>query len=254
MIRFSIVTACRNAAGTIEDCLQSVSGQSGVELEHIVVDGRSTDGTLEIVARNPDPRRVVLLDADQGIADAFNRGLGRATGDVVAFLNADDWYASPGVLSAIERHIGDERTVVCGAIELRTPDGSWSRRLGSDPSRLRRGMYVRHPATFAPTALLRGVGGFDTRYRIAMDYDQITRLRLAGARFVAVDETVTCMRTGGASADVARMLREELEIKNRHYGRGPRNYLHFVASHAVLNVRSVLRKIGGHWMHWRTGS
>ena len=75
MARFSIVTACRNSAETIEQCIRSVSGQRGVELEHIVVDGSSTDATLEILYWNRDDRRVLLTGADQGIADAFNRGL-----------------------------------------------------------------------------------------------------------------------------------------------------------------------------------
>ena len=68
-------------------------------------------------------------------------------------------------------------------MDLLSPNGTASRRLGSNASRLRRGMYVRHPATFVPTAFLRAMGGFDTRYRIATDFDLITRLRLAGAEF-----------------------------------------------------------------------
>jgi len=253
MARFSIVTLCRNSASTIEQCIRSVGDQRGVDVEHIVVDGHSTDGTLELVERNPHDRRIVLTGADKGIADAFNRGLARATGDVVGFLNSDDWYASPEVLATVQRHLRGDRTVVCGAIELHSA-GALPRRLESDPSRLRSGMYVRHPAMFAPAALMRTVGGFDTRYRIAMDYDHTTRMRLAGAEFVVIGETLTCMRTGGASSDVSRMLLEELEIKNRHYGRGPRNYLHFAHSHAVLKARSVLRKIGDHRMHRRAGS
>ena len=101
-------------------------------------------------------------------------------------------------------------------------------------------MYVRHPATFAPTAFLRAVGGFDTRYRIAMDFDFMTRLARAGAEFVTTGEVVACMRTGGASSDVSRMLREELDVKNRHHGRGPRNYLHFLFSRAVAKTRAYL--------------
>jgi glycosyltransferase involved in cell wall biosynthesis len=240
MARFSIVTACRNSAGTIEQCMQSVSGQRGVELEHIVVDGNSTDGTLDIVARNRDDRRVVLTGADQGIADAFNRGLARATGDVVGFLNSDDWYASEDSLAAVHPLLRGDRAIVCGAMDLVSPDGSASRRLESDPSRLRRGMYVRHPATFVPTELLRAMGGFDTRYRIAMDFDLITRLRLAGAEFVVIDKTITRMRAGGASWNISRVLREDLDIKNRHYGRGLRNYRDFAVSYVVIKVRSAL--------------
>ena len=205
------------------------------------MDGNSTDATLEILDRNRDDRRVVLTGADQGIADAFNRGLARATGDVVGFLNSDDWYASEESLAAVQRHLGGDRTIVCGAIELCTPDGR--PRGGSGATRPGSGRHVHSPPRHLRTRRVDAGHGRlrHAVYRIAMDFDLFIRLRLAGAEFVPPSTRPSPTRTG------TRGQRQRLPdapggagIKNRHYGRGPRNYLHFVASHAVLKARSVL--------------
>ena len=101
-MRVTIVTACRNAAATIEATLASIDAQRGgtVDLEHIVLDGGSTDETPDILRRHAAPWRTVISERDNGPADAINRGLARAGGEVLAWLNADDLYA-PGALQRV---------------------------------------------------------------------------------------------------------------------------------------------------------
>jgi len=105
-MKVSIVTVVRNAAGTIEECLQSVASQSHVDVEHIVIDGASTDGTMDVVDRHRDQLAVVVSEPDRGIYDAMNKGIAVATGDVIGTLNADDRYADTGIYEVEEYEFG----------------------------------------------------------------------------------------------------------------------------------------------------
>ena len=107
-MRISVVTVCYNAASTLADALDSVLGQTSTpdapfDLEYIVVDGASTDGTLDVLAPYRDRIATLISEPDQGLYDAMNKGLRAASGDVVAILNADDVYASNTVLAQVAR-------------------------------------------------------------------------------------------------------------------------------------------------------
>ena len=91
----SVITVCRNAATTLEACLLSVAAQGWPHVEHIVIDGASTDGTGDILASHRDRLAVVVSEPDRGLYDAMNKGVARARGDFVIFLNADDVFAGP---------------------------------------------------------------------------------------------------------------------------------------------------------------
>src|SRR6185312_9019049 len=101
-MKISVITATYNSAATVTDTLASVRDQDHPDVEHIIVDGRSTDGTLGIVAGFPHVGKV-LSEKDKGIYDAMNKGIGLATGDVIGILNSDDIYIGPAVLSAVAR-------------------------------------------------------------------------------------------------------------------------------------------------------
>ena len=100
MRRISIVTVCLNSARSIGDTLASVNAQTHAEIEHIVIDGGSTDGTQDLVRQRGERVRRFISEPDRGIYDAMNKGLALATGEIVGFLNADDVFASP---EAVER-------------------------------------------------------------------------------------------------------------------------------------------------------
>ena len=122
-MKISIITAVRNAAATIGAALESVERQTYPDIEHIVVDGLSTDGTMDVVRRHSARLAKVVSERDSGIYDAFNKGLRLATGEVVAFLNADDVYAAPDVLQAV--HDVFERSqasAVFGDVEFVRPE------------------------------------------------------------------------------------------------------------------------------------
>src|SRR5882762_4147398 len=105
-MKISIITATYNSAATVKDTLNCIRGQEHADIEHIIVDGRSTDKTLEIVSGFPHVAKI-LSEKDNGIYDAMNKGIGLATGDVIGILNSDDIYTDPAVLTAVAEAFAD---------------------------------------------------------------------------------------------------------------------------------------------------
>jgi glycosyltransferase involved in cell wall biosynthesis len=178
--RITIVTPCLNAAGTLEECLASVRDQGYPDLEHVVVDGGSTDGTLDVLHAAGGVR--FISEPDEGRPDAANKGVRMATGEVIGFLNADDRY-EPGALAAVgeafERDpnamwvTGYCRIIDGSGEEIREPITRYKNfllRRFSFPLYLTQN-FVADPATFVRRAALDEVGPLDNRYRISHDYD-----------------------------------------------------------------------------------
>ena len=112
-MKISIITVVHNAVSTLQETIDSVASQVGVEVEHIVVDGASTDGTLDIICDNADRLAYWISEPDRGIYEAMNKGIARARGEVVGLLNADDLYAGPDVLSKVANMLADPGVDAC---------------------------------------------------------------------------------------------------------------------------------------------
>jgi glycosyltransferase len=227
-MKISIITVCYNSAGHLADALRSVDSQRWSDLEHVIVDGASTDATPEVLRAHADPRRSVVSEKDKGIYDAMNKGLRRAQGEVVGFLNADDFLAGDDVIEAIARAFEQDPSLdaLYGDLEYVRDDAQMRtiRRWRSGPflpGHLRHGWMPPHPTFYVRRSLLERVGGFDTRYRIAADYDFMMRcLTLPDIRVHYLPRLLVRMRLGGASnASVRAMLRksrEDLRIMRAH--------------------------------------
>ncbi|WP_198158561.1 glycosyltransferase family 2 protein [Sphingomonas hankookensis] len=226
-MRISVVTVCFNAAATIGDTLASVAAQHGVEVEHIIIDGGSRDATMDVVRRYPHVA-VAISEPDRGAYDAMNKGLARATGDYVGFLNADDFLCEPDALAAIAAAAGaiQADAVIAGVtmVDGETPD-KVQRYYGIRnyrPWMLGFGHMPPHPTFYARTTLLGEAGGFDDRFRIAGDFDLILRLfRKGPLRLARVDRALVGFRHGGLSTDGLRAkatLNAEIERALRAAG------------------------------------
>lgn len=225
-MKFSVITVCWNAAGTIGDTLASVAAQVGPEVEHIIIDGGSTDGTLEIVERYRRDGVKVHSGRDKGIYDAMNKGLDLATGDVIGFLNADDFYCRTDALAAVEAALQNapDRQGLAATIAIVDPQAP-DRVLRHYPARgfqrwmIRFGHMVSHPGLFVRASAVRAVGPFDTRYRISGDFDWLTRFLFHHSfRLQTIDMTVVGMREGGASSAgfaSKRLLNREITLSLR---------------------------------------
>ena len=205
-MRVSIITACYNRAATIGEALQSVAAQTHDDIEHIVVDGGSTDGTLEVLERHRAALAKFIPGPDQGLYDALNKGVAAATGDIVGFLHADDLYARDDVIAAVvERMQSQSLDALYGDVAfVRAHDVGAVVRVYSSrrfhPARIAWGWMPAHPALFLRRAVYRQHGGFKTDYRIAADFEFVARIFSTGTlRYAYLPQVLIKMRLGGVS-------------------------------------------------------
>jgi glycosyltransferase involved in cell wall biosynthesis len=203
-VKITIVTVAWNAAATIEDTLRSVAAQTHDDIEHIVIDGGSTDGTMEIVARYPHVS-IAISERDKGIYDGMNKGLRLATGEAVGFLNSDDFYCREDAVALIAKGLEESGAdAVTGAIAMidRHDSAKVVRYYPSTNFRkwmLRFGHMPPHPTLYIRRKMLQKIGEFDYTLKIGADFDMIVRMYLAGARVHALPWTLIGFRDGGAS-------------------------------------------------------
>ena len=225
-MQISIITVAYNSASTIADTLLSVAGQSHPDIEHIVVDGASSDSTLEVVRNQGSHVAWVGSEPDRGLYDAMNKGLAVARGDYVGFLNSDDLFAGPHSVAQLAAAAESGADAVFGDLvyvkqqQVDLVVRRWRSEV-FQPKRLRYGWIPPHPTFYVKRSLLATVGGFDTSLRIAADYDFMLRcLTRAGATAEYVPHVLVRMRLGGASnasfGALANKSREDLRVIRRH--------------------------------------
>lgn len=205
-MKISVITVCLNSATTIADALKSVAAQTHPDVEHVIIDGVSRDGTVTLAHTLGRSGKIILSEPDKGIYDAMNKGLQLATGDVIAFLNADDMYTDPGVLARIDSLMQQESLdALYGDTEFVHPSNLSKsvRRYRSDrfrPDRLSWGWMPAHPALFLKREIFERFGGFRPDYRIAGDFELIARIFHRGElSYRHIPEVLVRMRTGGVS-------------------------------------------------------
>lgn len=216
-MRIAVVTVCLNAADSIRDTVESVVAAGQSVAQYIVIDGASVDGTVAIVRQAGaalGDRLVVVSEPDEGLYFAMNRSLELVEADLVLFLGADDTLVE-GSLAAVEREVDelDGVGLVVGDIEVVGPDGAAHVERGCHPPAtvggIPRSMPVCHQAMLMSPAVLRELGGFDTSYRIAADYDLYLRFRETGWSTLYVPEVIARFALTGRSASSARSTADE---------------------------------------------
>lgn len=201
----SVITATYNSAATVRDTLMSVRRQSHPQVEHLVIDGGSTDATLSIVSEFPHVARVVS-ERDKGIYDAMNKGIALATGDIIAILNSDDFYAHDQVLA----HVADTfarkgSDAVYGDLHYVDPERTdrITRRWVSGeyvPGSFRKGWMPPHPSFFVKRGLYDRFGTFNLGLKSAADYELMLRfIEKNGVVPAYLPEVLVKMRSGGHS-------------------------------------------------------
>jgi len=205
-LKISVVTATYNSSATLPATLQSLAAQTYLNVEHLVIDGGSSDNTMQLVQSDGFANRVALTEPDDGLFDALNKGISRATGDVIGFLHSDDVLASSDVLESIARAFHDPAVLaVYGNLVYETREAPhktiryWRSGEFAMP-KLRQGWMPPHPTLYLRRSIYQRFGAFDLSYRIAADYDFILRIlpRIAdGVRYL--DKLVVKMKVGGNS-------------------------------------------------------
>jgi glycosyltransferase involved in cell wall biosynthesis len=199
----SIITISYNSEEHIEETLRNVVRQDYKDLEYIVIDGGSTDGTLGIIEKYRDKISKLVSEPDEGISDAMNKGIRMASGDIIGIIHSDDYYADPTVIRKVADlfikspeikavyGIQDVIDPVMGKVLL-----TWGR--DEEPSEIRKRMYIPHPTLFLRREVYEEIGLFRTDYRIAMDYEFALRLTRY-TRPYFLNYKIACLRDMGAS-------------------------------------------------------
>lgn len=208
-MKISIVTICFNSVDTISDAITSVLSQTYMDVEYIIIDGGSTDGTLEKIYSgcSSADNVIVLSEPDRGIYDAMNKGVALATGDVIGILNSDDFFKNNGILDEVSKRFLERPSLhgLFGGVEFVSPDNlsktvrayssvrfkAWMMRFGFMPP---------HPGAFLKKSVYENIGYYQTNYRIAADFELLVRAFLvAKIDYKLTDDVFVVMRTGGAS-------------------------------------------------------
>lgn len=217
-MKVSLITATFNSQFTIKSCLDSVASQSYDDIEHLIIDGGSTDQTVNIVEDHASIHEnvSVVSESDNGIYDALNKGINRASGDIIGFVHSDDVLNSRDTISLIIEYFqrNDPDGVYGDLKYVDHQDLSKTKRYWKSSifktSLLSRGWMPPHPTLFLKSQIYSSYGSFDTKFKIAADYDFILRVfEKPGHTFNYIPEVLVLMRVGGESNKSVRNIIEK---------------------------------------------
>ncbi|MCC5967745.1 MAG: glycosyltransferase [Natronohydrobacter sp.] len=220
--KVSIITVVFNNVDTIGTCIESVLAQDYENIEYIVIDGASTDGTTDVIERYRKDISVYISEKDGGIYDAMNKGLSHARGDVIAFLNADDQYFPDAVSSSV-KNLEDNKCDLSYAGFYYADDAG--RAIIADGPRpwddtmLLQGIPGGHETIFAKRSVYDRVGPYDLSYKLAADYHWVMRAFKAGTKAHGMAKTILVMAAGGTSFNQDTELRENRRLLEENFGR-----------------------------------
>ena len=208
-MKVTVVTAVLNDAGHIEQTILSVISQTDIEIEYIIVDGGSKDGTLELIGKYKDKISLLISESDRGVYDAMNKGIKYSTGDFVYFLNSGDVLLNPSILSKIKfEDVNVRNTIIYGNVvvaygnieALEKPRPFFNSKMKF------KGIGICHQSMFFPGELIRNEK-YDLSYKIAADYDLVYRLWRKGTEFLYRDLTIAKYDWGkGISSNPYKLL------------------------------------------------
>ena len=211
-MKISIITATYNSSSTISRCISSIYEQTCQGIEHIIIDGSSTDNTLEIIQKTPNRVTLIISEPDKGIYDALNKGIQQATGEIIGFLHSDDCFYSSETLKHITNAFTEDVDVIYGDLIFVDKKDSnkivryWKSK-PFEPKLLKQGWMPPHPTLFMRHEVYEKHGLFDATLQCAADYDYILRVfQDHSLKFLYLPEIITKMQVGGMSTGNTRSL------------------------------------------------
>ena len=232
MLKFSIITVCYNSEKTIERTLRSVLCQTYTSIEYIIVDGYSTDATVEIIKKYASlfEKKSIeykwISEKDTGIYDAMNKGVSMASGDYLNFLNSDDCFSESEVLQKVSQELSKTKSdVLCGAVNFIIPQFNDKKKLSYPHVILKKmffGMRCPHQGIFYNKNIFIKIGNYDTFYKIIADQEHLLRIMIAGEKIITIPFIITDMYQGGISnirtrESVFTILKEKRETLRKYY-------------------------------------
>lgn len=224
----TIIIAVFNGEKHLQQCIDSVSNQTYVNKQLIVIDGGSTDKTIEIIKHNKSVIDYYVSEKDRGIYHAWNKGLDKARGEWICFLGSDDYFydnnALQNMLIKIRHTKPEDVKIVYGQVVLVNDDGKQLEILGEDwiliKDKFKKIMCIPHPAVFHSRTLFEQKGKFDEQFRIAGDYEMLLRVLKSEDAHSVMDVIVVAMRIGGVSSKPENTIRslKEMRLAQRIHG------------------------------------
>lgn len=224
----SVVTVCYNSEETIKDTLLSILNQTYNNIEYIVVDGNSTDNTLNIIKsfenkfKEKKIKYKYISESDKGIYYAMNKGLSLCSGEFIGILNSDDWY-EPITIEEIIKTKGDESFAIISGNKNKVNSGKKVLKTVKYKENLakfiHKTMPINHPTTFVHKTVYNKIGLFDTRYTLSADYDFIFRAYNNGVCFLFIDKVLVNMRNTGATHQTKNLFitaKEDYQIRKKN--------------------------------------
>lgn len=231
-MKISIITVCLNSERTIEQTIQSVINQNDNNFEYIIIDGGSTDRTLDIVDKYKNSMAIIQSETDSGVYDAMNKGISLTTGDIIGIINSDDWYEPDLFVEVRKSFIESNADVVHGKLNSIHNDGKVETHGTDNIEKIRYTMNIYHPTLFVKREIYKMYGMFDLRYKIAADYDFVLRLFVNNISFFYLDRIFTNYRSGGLSDRYYLKCAEEVKRISQSY-----------LSYATLDRRSYFKQM-----------
>jgi glycosyltransferase involved in cell wall biosynthesis len=211
----SIITVVYNGAKTIEQTIQSVIRQPYPNKEYIIIDGGSTDGTVDIIKKYESNLSYWMSERDKGIFDAMNKGIAIARGELIGIINSDDWYEENIFLPVAEKFRETGSDSVIHGILRNFKDERFYSMVGNSIRRLRYDM-IQHPTCFIPREFYQKYGDYDSRFKYSADYDLILRYVNRGVKFSFIEKPIVNFRLGGLSS-IPKAEKEMYKVRMRHH-------------------------------------
>lgn len=217
-MKISIVTIVFNNVKTIKDAIDSVLSQTYSDIEYIIIDGKSTDGTVEIIQSYGSKINKFVSESDNGIYDAMNKGLKLATGDVIGILNSDDFYISNHVIDKVIKEFEENNvdSIFADLVYVKSDNLNKVVRYYDSsrcfPENFKKALYPAHPTFFVKKEIYDKYGVFRTDYKIAADFDLMARfLCTHKISYAYLKEPIIKMRVGGVSTSLKSLYINSLE-------------------------------------------
>jgi len=251
-MKISIITVCYNSRTTIRDTIESVLAQNYSNIEYIIVDGLSNDGTLDIIREYGKRIDIVISESDIGIYDAMNKGIQSATGDVIGILNSDDFYIDDHVLSDVAKVFLDQNIDACYGDLVYVKQNNVDQVVRFWKSRdyklglFKAGWMPPHPTFFVRKSVYERLGSFDLNYKIAADFELLFRfIEQHKIRTRYLPKVLVKMRLGGKSnkslANIYKQNREIIRALKCNYRRF--SISKFLLNKAIIRFIQLLTKL-----------
>lgn len=249
--KFSIITVCYNSEKTIIDTIESVLSQTYTDLEYIIIDGKSTDKTIEIIKsyKHKFIEKEIpfywISEPDNGIYDAMNKGIAKAKGELIGIINSDDWYEKNALNAIVDIcNKNDNLSIYSGEMNRvnaskRAYKVNYNKKLVK--KYINKKMPINHPATFVHKNVYNEIGCFDTSYQLSADYDFVFRAYKAKTRFNFTDKIIVNMRNTGITGSLKSLWITANEDNNIRRKNNVKLYRYYYAKRVAFNCLIILR-------------